>query len=99
MLLAGGLQSLPLGGEVSARSAEELPACRLALLEQRADLQVAHLEDLVQQEHGALGGSQTLEQDEEGHRDLVERLHCIAAHQTEVHRLRQPVSPALLASR
>src|SRR5258708_2148442 len=68
-------------------------------VEQRGNLRVTHVEDVVQQQDRALGGRAALEEDQECHRDLVEHLDAPDASVVQVHWLRQAIAPALLASR
>src|SRR4051812_32735122 len=52
VLVVGGLEEPPPGGDVLPGALEELAAGRIALPQQRADLRVAQVEDVVQQERG-----------------------------------------------
>ena len=66
-LLAGGLEPGLALLDVVAGAGEDLTAVRFGLAGDLGDLGVVVAEDLVEQEHGAFGGRQALQQDEEGH--------------------------------
>jgi hypothetical protein len=66
-LLARGVEPGLAFVDVVAGAGEDLAAVRLGLAGDLGDLAVVVAEDLVQQEHGAFGGRQAFEQDEEGH--------------------------------
>src|SRR5579872_1003603 len=89
-------QRAPLGRDVLPRAAHELPAGGLGLVEQRRDLGVVVLEDLPQEEHGALRRSQFLEHDEERHRDAVDRLDRREPLLPQIDRLGEAIAPTLL---
>jgi hypothetical protein len=99
VLLGRRDQRPPLHGHVVASAPQQLPAGRLALLDQRRDLAMAEVEDVVEEEHGPLGGREPLKHDQEGHRDLVEPLDAANAPITEADGLGQSIAPALLAPR
>jgi len=56
---------------------EDLPAVRLGLADDLGDLLVVVTEHLVQQEDGALGRRQALQQDEEGHGQGIGHLRVL----------------------
>ena len=87
-LLRRGEQAL-LGGDVLARALQQLAGCGFALADERRDLIVGEIEDVVEQQHGALGGCQALQDDEERHRDLLERLEAAHPSFVEIDRLGQ----------
>jgi hypothetical protein len=60
---------------------------------------VAHVEDVVKEKDGALGGREPLEQHQERHRDLVDHLDAADPAFVQIDGLRQAIAPALLASR
>src|SRR4029077_11380607 len=60
-----------LGSDMLARPFEELSTRRLVPVDQRPYLGVIEVEDIVKQEHRALGRTKALQQDEEGHRYLL----------------------------
>jgi len=66
-LLPGGLEARPALVYVLPGAGEDLPTVRLGLTGDVGDLPVVVAEHLVQEEYGAFGRRQTLEQDEEGH--------------------------------
>ena len=66
-LLAGGLEPRLALVDVMPGAGEDLPAVRLGLAGDLGDLGVVVAEDLVEQEHGAFGRRQALQQDQEGH--------------------------------
>jgi hypothetical protein len=66
-LLARGLEPWLALVDVVPGAGEDLTAVRLGLSGDLGDLAVVITEDLVEQEHGAFGGRQALQQDEEGH--------------------------------
>src|ERR1700737_1008673 len=69
------------------------------LSQQGRDLAVAHVEDVVEEKDGALGGREPLEQHQERHRDLVDHLDTPDAGLVQIDGLWQAIAPALLASR
>jgi hypothetical protein len=73
-LLAGGLEPGLALVDVVPGAGEDLTAVRLRLAGDLGDLAVVVAEDLVQQEHGAFGRRQALQQDEEGHRQGIGHL-------------------------
>ena len=66
-LLAGGLEPGLALVDVVPGAGEDLAAVRLGLAGDLGDLLVVVAEHLVQQEHGAFGRRQALQQDQEGH--------------------------------
>ncbi len=66
---------------------------------QIGDLLMIEIEDVVEQEHGALRGREALEHDQEGHGDLVEALDAREPALVEIDGLGQPIGAALLAPR
>ena len=60
VLIAGYGEYAPLGSHMFAGALQELTARRFALSQDRGDLRVAEVERLVQQQHGAFGGRQSL---------------------------------------
>ena len=56
------------------------------------------VEHLVQEQHGALGGGEPREHDEERHRDVLDLLEAREAARREVHELGQAIAAALLVS-
>src|SRR5258708_4546376 len=99
VLVARSLENPAFGRHMLPRTLEKLAASGVALAEQRGNLRVTHIEDVVQEEDRALGGGEALEEDQECHRDLVEHLEAPDAGVLQVHWLRQAIAPALLASR
>jgi hypothetical protein len=95
VLLARRLHGPLLGGHVRASPTEHLAARPDGLSEHSRDLGVAHVEDLVQQEDGALRRCQPLQKQEKRHRDLVHELHRSPSSPVEVDRLRQAITAAL----
>src|SRR5260221_550764 len=74
MLLGRCVEQPSSGSEALLGTTEKLPARGVALPEQRRDLGVLDLEDIVQQQDGALGRREPLQHDEKRHRDSIERL-------------------------
>jgi len=74
VFLARGPEHPLLGGHALPRPAQDLATGRVALSQQGRDLAVAHVEDVVEEKDGALGGREPLEQHQERHRDLVDHL-------------------------
>ena len=98
LLVVRGLERAPFGGDVVARALEDLPTCAVALAEEGGDLEVVHVEDVVQEEDGALGGGEPLQEHEERHRDLVERLEACETAVVEIDRLGEAVAAVLFAT-
>jgi hypothetical protein len=73
-LLARGVEPGLALVDVVPGAGEDLAAVRLRLAGDLGDLVIVVAEDLVQQEHGAFGGRQALEQDEEGHGQGIRHL-------------------------
>jgi hypothetical protein len=96
-ILRGGEQAL-LGGNVLARTPQELAAGGFTLADERRDLVVGKIEDVVEQQHRPLGGCQALQHDEECHRYLIERLQAAYSSFVEVDGLGQTIASALLVT-
>jgi hypothetical protein len=87
-----------LGRHVLARALQELAAGGFAFADERRDLVVGEIEDVVQQQHRALGGRETLQHDEERHRHLIERLQTTQTPFVEIDGLGQTIASTLLAT-
>src|SRR5262249_1676071 len=96
-LLRRGEQAF-LGSNVLARALEELAAGGFTPADERRNLVVGEIEDVVQQQHGAFGRCQALQHDEERHRYLIERPQTTPASFVEIYGLRQTIASALLAT-
>ena len=70
----------------------DLTARGLAALDHRCDLPVADVEDVVQQEGGALLGCQPLQEGQEGHGQVVRQLEVAVRRGRADERLGQPRS-------
>jgi len=69
------------------------------LVNQRGDLLVIELENIAQQKHRALGGSEALEHHQERHRNLIEQLHAADTSFLEIDRLGEPIAAAFFVAR
>ena len=76
LLLAGDVVAGPLLVDPGPRAHPELAGRRLAAPDDLGDLAEGVVEDVVEQEDGALLGRELLEQDEEGERERVSELGC-----------------------
>ena len=73
-LLPRGFEPRPALVDVPPRTDVELPAVVLGSVDDPGDLVVAVVEDLAEEEDGALDRREALQQDEERHRERVRRL-------------------------
>ena len=91
------IEPLAIAAHALARAVDDLPACRFAPLDHRRDLAVADVEDVVQQESGALLGRKPFEQREEGHRKIIGQVEVAIRRRRRDDRLRQPLTDVGLA--
>jgi hypothetical protein len=76
-LSAGGIEARLALVHMMAGAGQDLAAVRLRLAGDPGDLAVVVGEDLVQEEHGPLGGRQALKQDEKGHGQGIGHLRTL----------------------
>jgi hypothetical protein len=100
-LLARRLEAGPALLDVTSRASGELAHVVLALADDRGDLGIPVVEDVVKHEHGALLGGETLQQHQHRERQRVGhlRLLCRIVDAVGDDRLRQPLADVALAAR
>ncbi len=98
MLFGRRSEDSPCRRHVPPGAPQKLSAGGLTLPEQRRDLPVIEIENVVEEEGGALRMRQPLKRDDERHRNLVQDVDLPDSAFFQVQRFRQSVAAALLAS-
>ena len=99
VLLAGGGDQPPARRHLLACALQQLAAGGRAACDETRDLHVRKIEHIVQEQGGALGGREPLQDHEDGHGELLDGFQARHSRFRERDRLGQAVAAALFAPR